>query len=300
MGQIVPSDAAKNLTPGLRTAFMGEYNKAPQDWQRVATQVPSDNLSETYAWIGQGPAMREFGAERIPKGLSEFSYTITNKKWEASIRVDNDLLRFERYGQIKTRVSQLGQAIPRHKNQLVWDLLAAAFTTVCYDGQFMVDTDHSEGNSGTQSNKMTAALSAAEFNNARVKMAGFKDDQGQLLGLMGDLLVVPVALGSTARQIINAELVSDGTTTITNIWKGAAEVLEVPQLTDTTDWFLIDTKEYLKPIILQQVGQDQNFGLVNTKGGDDDIMRDYVVYGVGPIHYNVGYGDWRTIVGSVV
>lgn len=244
--------------------------------------------------------MREFGAERIPKGLSEYTYTIRNKKWESSVRVDNDLLRFERYGQVKSRCAGLGTAIPKHKNKLVWDLLAVADSTACYDGQYMVDTDHSEGNSGTQNNKLTSALSATTMNDGRVLMAGFKDDQGQLLGLVPDLLVVPMALGSTARQIVNAELVSDGTTTISNIWKGVVEVLEAPFLTDTNNWYLIDTKEYLKPIILQEVGNDQNFGVVNTAGGDDDFHRDHTDFGTPVVHYNVGFGDWRTIVGSIV
>jgi phage major head subunit gpT-like protein len=302
MGQVVPSDLAKNLLPGLRTEFMQQYKDVSRPFERVSTLVPSTHLSEDYTWLGQTPAMREFGAERIPKGLSEFTYTIRNKKWESSIRVDNDALRFEQYGQIKARVNQLARAIPRHKNKLVWELLSAGFTTTGYDGQFFFDTDHSEGNSGIQSNKLTVALTAANFATARARIRGFKDDQGELLGIGYDglLLVVPPGLEAAALAILNAELVSDGTTTINNIWKGSADLLVSPFLTDADDWFLIDTTQFLKPVILQQVGNDQNFGLVNTEGGDDEFMRDHVNYGVGPVHYNVGYGDWRVAVGSSV
>lgn len=104
MGQLVPSDVAKQMLPGLRTEFMKQYKGVPVNYDRVTLIVPSKHLSEDYGWLGQLPSLREFGAERIPKGLSEYKYTIKNKKWEASVRVDNDIFRFEQYGQAKALV----------------------------------------------------------------------------------------------------------------------------------------------------------------------------------------------------
>src|SRR5215217_4824202 len=106
MRQIVTSDLAKNLTPGLKTLFetgwRGQTDR--QIWRQIATEVDSNLASETYAWLGSIPAVREWTDERIPKGLSEYNYTIRNKKWEVSVRVDAEVLEDEQYGQVKARV----------------------------------------------------------------------------------------------------------------------------------------------------------------------------------------------------
>jgi phage major head subunit gpT-like protein len=298
MGQVVTSDIVKNLLPGLKTTFMAGWNQVELPWQRIATTVDSTLPSETYGWLGQPPAVRQWTDERIPKGLSEFSYTIKNLKWEASVRVDAEVLEDEQYGQVKMRVSQLPGAIARHQNKLVFNALANGFSTLCYDGSNFFDTTHSENNSGTQVNKFTSlALNATNYATVRAAMALFKDDQGELIGQMGDTLVVPPALEGVARTILNADMIADtnggGTT---NVWKGSAELFVNPFLTDTNDWFLINTKAYIKPIVFQNRIPVQFKALDGSSDSDNAFMRDAYLYGV-RARYNVGYGDWRTAVG---
>lgn len=297
MGQITPNDLAKNLLPGLQTVFQKAYKEVPTVWQRLATVVDSNKASEDYAWLGQPPAMREFGAERIPKGLSEFTYTIRNKKYENSIRVDADALEDEQYGQIKTRVQQLAQVAARFPEKLVVQLIRDGFTTLCYDGQYFFDTDHSENNSGTQSNKGTTALDATAYGVARAAMANFKDDQGEPIGVIPDVLLVPPALEATAKRIVNQDISAEGSSSTTNIWKGTAEVLMSPYLTDATDWFLFDTKSGLKPVIYQK-RTDVKFTALE-ENSESGFFRDAYHYGT-RLRANVGFGDWRTGFGAAV
>jgi phage major head subunit gpT-like protein len=213
------------------------------------------------------------------------------------------VFRFEQYGQAKALVGGLGPVIPKGKNKLVWQLFTAAATTLCYDGQNMVDTDHVEGNSGTQSNKLTGALTATTFNQARTLMRRFKDDNGEYTGHgYGRLmLMVPQELEATAMSIVNADLYVSGGAAITNPDKGKATVFVNPFLTDATDWYLVDLDSPVPPIILQEVGSSDDVGIVtDTKGGETDFMRDFVHFGTPVTHFNAGFGDWRSVVGNIV
>ena len=77
---------------GLKSTFQNAFSQAPTDWQQVAMVVPSTTKEENYAWLARFPKMREWLGEKAVKALAGFSYTITNKDWEATIEVDrNDI-----------------------------------------------------------------------------------------------------------------------------------------------------------------------------------------------------------------
>lgn len=70
-------------------------------------------------------------------------------------------------------------------------------------------------------------LNPANYAIARAAIQNMKGDGGRPLGLVPNLLVVPPALESAGRQLLNSEY---GTGGITNEWKGTAELLVVPWL----------------------------------------------------------------------
>lgn len=70
-------------------------------------------------------------------------------------------------------------------------------------------------------------LNAANYAAARAAMQSFKGDYGRPLGVMPNLLIVPPALESAGRKLVNSENASGGET---NEWKGTAELLVVPWL----------------------------------------------------------------------
>lgn len=70
-------------------------------------------------------------------------------------------------------------------------------------------------------------LNAANYAIARAGISGMRADGGAPLGLMPNLLVVPPALESAGRQLLNSEYGAAG---VTNEWKGTAELLVVPWL----------------------------------------------------------------------
>lgn len=70
-------------------------------------------------------------------------------------------------------------------------------------------------------------LTPANYAIARAALSGMKGDGGRPLGLVPNLLVVPPALESAGRQILNSEY---GTAGVTNEWKGTAELMFSPWL----------------------------------------------------------------------
>lgn len=301
---LVKSDIPRLLEAGLKTVFFEAYDAAVGDWERISTVVPSEQDTETYAWLGSVPNMREFKDERLPAGLLEHEYTIKNKTWEASIAVDRAALEDDLYGQIKLRVQGLARESKRHIDELVFSLLADGFTALCHDGQYFFDTDHSEGDSGTQSNKGTTALSATSLQTAITSMMKFKDDRGKLLGIAPDTLVVPPDLQWTALELLNStyypELIDPAAGSqklAANPMKGKLDLVVSPYLTDTNNWFLLATKWVVRPVIFQSRVPVEFAALEGAS--ENGFMRDQYIYGV-RARYNVGFGLWQTAYGSLV
>lgn len=72
-----------------------------------------------------------------------------------------------------------------------------------------------------------ATLNAANFQAARTAMTSQRKRSGQPLGVMPTTLVVPPALETLGRQLLNAELISGGES---NIWANTMELIVSPFL----------------------------------------------------------------------
>ncbi|MGS4946974.1 Mu-like prophage major head subunit gpT family protein [Meridianimarinicoccus sp. RP-17] len=70
-------------------------------------------------------------------------------------------------------------------------------------------------------------LNAANYKAARAAMMELRGDQGRVLGLKPDTLVVPPSLEEAARQIAVAQFDGAGAS---NVWSGTADVIVTPQL----------------------------------------------------------------------
>ena len=136
---------------GFKTAFRGAFAGVAPDWNKIATLVPSTTASENYGWLGAWPQLREWIGDRQIKSLQAYGYSITNKKFESSIGVPRDAIEDDTFGVFGKLFGEMGYAAATHPDSLVFALLAAGNTTLCYDGQYFFDTDHPVGN-GTVSN----------------------------------------------------------------------------------------------------------------------------------------------------
>lgn len=130
------------LFQGFQTAFNQGLGQHPSQWNRVATRVPSATREEKYGWLGKVPNLREWVGDRVVQNLQQHDYAITNKKFELTVEVDVDDISDDQYGVYAPMFTEMGRAVAAHPDLLVWPLLPAGFTTVCYDGQYFFDSDH--------------------------------------------------------------------------------------------------------------------------------------------------------------
>jgi len=97
----------------------------------------------------------------------------------------------------------------------------------------------------------------------------------------------------TGRQILLADQIN-GTT---NVYKGTAELLVVPELAGAdTAWYLLCTSRPLKPLIYQE-RKAPRFVALDQETDDNVFMRKQYLYGV-DARSNAGYGFWQMAYGS--
>ena len=68
------------LKTTLRAKFNSGLALTPDDWRKVAGYIKSDSKSNTYAWLSQFPAFREWVGSRLHKQLSEKAYNVVNHR----------------------------------------------------------------------------------------------------------------------------------------------------------------------------------------------------------------------------
>lgn len=287
-----------SLTKGLLTNFFEGFNGTPVNWDKVATKITSTARSEQYGWIGGIPRMREMLGERQAKKLLEHDYTLVNKTYEATIEVDYEDIMDDQTGQYGVQAKNIGEASRLFPDELIFgSLLSGGFTNLCYDSQYFFDTDHPIGETGTtQSNKITSAFDATSFNTARTMLRKMQDDFARptFNNNLDLLLVIPPDLENTASTVLEADILSNGAT---NTLKNAARILTVPWLTDTNNWYLLNTAGTIKPFVLQE----REFRPLDAleEGTESNFMRRKNYYGT-LWRGNAGYGLYQKAIGALV
>lgn len=268
----------------------------------------SDQESETYAWLGQSPAMREWIGARQAKGLTENGITIINKKFEATLELPVDWIRRDKTGQIDVRINELAGRANSHWASLLSTLLINAESAVCYDGQYFFDTDHVEDDSGSQSNDITSDIATttaptmAEFQTAILKateqLLSFKDNQGEPMNENARefLVMVPVSFLTAAAGALGATIISQTSNQIQALGSlgGFTYRLAVnARLSWTTKFALFRTDGPTAAFIRQEEEAIKVAAI--AEGSELEFTHDVHRYGVKAMR-NVGYGYWQRAV----
>lgn|SRR5574343_58747 len=276
----------------------------------ISREFSSNQESEEYRWLGQVPTMREWIGGRQAKGLRDNGFTIKNKLFEATLEVSIDDLRRDKTGQIMVRVNELADRTQSHWAKLMSTLINNGESQVCYDGQYFFDTDHEEGDSGTQSNLITfdastaSAPTAGEYESAILKaveqLLGFKDDQAEPMNEEARTFHIQVPLNhfKVAAAALGNPVIVDGGQARTNTllasmggynFKLSVNVRRTS--TDSFDLYRIDTDT---PALIRQTEQDVQVAAV-AEGSEMEFYDRKHHYGVSAIR-NVGYGYWQRVV----
>lgn len=260
----------------LFTQFSAQYQAAyqavPQIWDKFSTLMPSSTSSNLYHWIAQLPGMREWVGARQMHSAVLRNYTLTNREFEASIKLNKFLVADDQHGAFGVTVEAHAQSVARWRDERMAAAVEAAVSTECYDGQYFFDTDHpvslDDSSLGTYSNKLAgAAYDLANdpigvWQAASELMATYKGDSNKPLGLMANAIMVPPSLRRWAVQAAKAELVPQtvknvlGTenvaaAAVSNIYIGDFVVIVNPYLT-TAAAYVMCLDRAVKPFVWQE------------------------------------------------
>lgn len=278
----------------------------------MSNSFNSDQSSETYNFLGQTPAMREWIGGRQAKGFSGQGLTIVNKHYEGTLEIQKKDLRRDKTGQIEARVSEFADRGQTHWASLLSTLLLNGTSALCYDGQYFFDTDHSEGDSGTQNNKITVDIStlpaavhgvitAPSVEEAQqVLLAGiaqilsFKDDRGEPMNenARSFMVLVPVSLflvfSAAVAAITTAALQQNLNP---NLIKGISIDIQMNARLTWTDTIAIFRTDSPIKAFIRQTEQDIELK-VKAEGSEFEFDNDAWQFGIDGWR-GVGYGYWQ-------
>ena len=142
---IVNQAALAGIYKNFNTVFQKAFADAPEIFRQVTMLATSTGRSNDYTWLANFPMLREWLGDRVIKDISGFHYEIVNRHFEGTIEVDRNDIEDDQIGLYRPMVENLAYMARTHPDHLVFTLLAAGDSTVCYDGQYFFDTDHEVG-----------------------------------------------------------------------------------------------------------------------------------------------------------
>jgi len=231
---------------------------APHPLMQLVDFVPSTNLIEKYAGLGEVSEMVEFTDNKAIKGLVERSFTLENKRYHATHRIHKDAIRLDQTGTAQRRVADMTRTGKLFPAKLVSELVSGGITTGnnSYDATVFFSATHpAEGDAPAQANRLSltgtsAANFQTDFRLAIGALREMKDASGKPVneGVPMELVVVvPSELEGVAREILLANLFSN----TTNVDAGRASLIVDGRLTTANDWFLFNVAGG-KPFVLQE------------------------------------------------
>lgn len=276
----------------------------------LSMRIDSVQAIESYKWLGQVPAMREWIGGRNAKAFRTNGFTVENKRFESTQRVTLDEIRRDQTAQVQARIADLADRAAGHPASLISTLILNGATGLCYDGQYFFDTDHTEGdNTTSQANSIVFDISdgggggtntnPTNLTMQRAILAGiaaimsFKDDQNEPVNenLTEFLVMTPPGLMAQGLAATVSPVSDSGSTNLIVAQKDfKIRAVTNARLTWTDKFAVFATGGTQKPFI-NQVEQDVTLS-AKAEGSDFEHDNDAHEYGVKRVG-NAAYGDWK-------
>ena len=258
VGMIVDRGALDNIFIALHTEYASAFAAAPSQWEQVGMRIPSSASLNDYKWLSRFPRMQKWVGEKTLKQFEGFKYVVVNDDWEATVIVDRNDIEDDQLGIYSLQARDAGFSAAQLPDQIVFQLVANAFNTACFDGRPFFDTAHplfDVKKKATFSNMFELMLSAdsqeaaiATLGQAAMQMRLFTDYEQRPLGVVPDTLLVGPQLEAIANTLYVTDRLNDGKA---NLYKGLYKPVVSPWIRDSS-WSLLDTSKPLKPFIYQE------------------------------------------------
>jgi len=244
----------------------------------IAVNFQSNSAIEEYAGLGSAPQMREWIGGRLVKSLSEYSMSVRNKDWEATLGVFRKDLQRDKTGQLLIKIAEMAESAAGHDEKKLSEFIDVADGSTLgtsYDGQYFFDTDHSIGDSGTINNDITVDISALPIGDVTgmhgsttapsvgeaalviqagvQQMFGFKNDIGEPANhtMKQVMIMVPYTLMNAFEGALSLATFANGTSNPLMASTIGKSLVVNPRLTWTDRIAIFRTDSANKPLLTQ-------------------------------------------------
>ena len=237
-----------------------------------------------------------------------YSKTIEPATWKSSFEVTQEMVEDAKHGKIKSRAGIFTTSYGRTREKFAAALLAGAtgktvpigrsvYDATSADGVPLFSTAHPSitGGAAGQSNLFTGAFSAKVLDTVQERMQDFTDDDGNLLNLAPDTIIIP-NIGSLKRAVfaaVGSEQDPESNSNALNFQMGLWNVIVWPYLPKTIGdkpyFMLMDSRFKEDYLCLPFVERTPL-----TVKSDIDPNTDANIWR-GRARFAAGFNNWRCI-----
>lgn len=276
---------------------MEEFGQPGDMVSQLYSIEKSNKATEYDLGIGGLGDLEEFTGT-IPYGDFSMQYRVSysHREWVKGIKIERKLVEDDLYNVINSRPRQLAMIARRTREKHGASLFNNAFNTSIFAGAdtlSLCNTAHTwVGTSTTVGNSGTSALSTTALEATRLLGMNLTDETDNLMDVMYDTIIVPPSLEEQANICVKTEKQVDSANNNINWAQGRYKVLVWNRLSDTNNWFMVDSK-YMKLFL-------KWFDRIPTEFNKDKDFDTYLAKWSVYTRYSFGFSDWRWIFGSQV
>ena len=237
-------------------------------FQRIVTeemaQLP-DMISTLFSTSGQGARgdSTKWSSIGTLSDWDEFTGTVsygsqsqgydtiaTHLEKTKGVQIERKLFDDDRFDVMNQRPKAMVASAGRTRQKDAASIFNKAFSVdtdfyVNSEGVALCSTSHTTTSGASTAsgfdNLGTAALSTTAVTAARIQMAGYRDDQAELIDTQPDELWYPVDLFEAAEEINRSMGKVDTANNNVNVHEGKFNLHQWNRLTDTNNWFMADS-----------------------------------------------------------
>lgn len=292
---------AELLTPIHKKVFFDTYNEVPMIYKGIFRTEKMDMKTQSYPHLGafglwaENTEGSKFNHDKFDEGEKA---VFEARRFDKAYQITWELVQDDLYNVMKGigkggSAKALGRGLRATEETETAKVLLNGFSNVGYDGKALFAKDHPLINSTSVcSNLIEGALTDESLKAALTLMSLQKDEAGIPIVAQAKQLVVCPELEFTAKAIVNSILQS-GTNN--------NDVNTIPNLKVVVWPYLSDPTGATKPWFIQDTSFDNLLFLRREEPiFDSERIQDQMDYNMfGYTRFDVGYCDWRGLVGSL-
>lgn len=292
---------AELLTPIHKKIFFDSYSEVPMIYKDIFKTEKMDMKTQSYPHLGAFGLWQEnqegnkFNHDKFDEGEKAI---FEARRFDKAYQLTWELVQDDLYNVMKGigkggSAKGLGRSLRATEETETASVIANGFSNVGYDGKALFAKDHPLINSSLVcSNLIEGPLTDENLKLALTLMGLQKDEAGIPIVARATQLVVCPELQFTAEAIVNSILQS-GTNN--------NDINTVPNLKIVVWPYLSDPTGLTKPWFIQDTSLDNLLFLRREEPiFDSERIQDQMDYNMfGYTRFDVGYCDWRGLVGSL-